>query len=290
LSAEQLAQLRWQRTRLYENMSRFMSESVAKEVALAPESEEVLAKQSSVIVMSTNLRNFDRFCASQSPALSAKLLHQYLFMMNKEIRLLGGELEHIQGTEVLAVWRELPGSDVLLKIAQLPQTLWSQSQNWLYVWAHTETECLRQEELAKGDKDLATQGLVPTSFISDSIRLGRELQLEMGMEYGDALVGSMGPSQRRINAVLGEPVQVAHSLRSLCVDLSYPALMGPSLVGLLNEQNQGSFDAMKGKFLRLGDFLLSGLTDPRVIYACGVDVDALRLHLVDNADAKSRVA
>jgi len=116
------------------------------------------------------------------------------------------------------------------------------------------------------------------------------LQLEMGMEYGDALVGSMGPSQRRINAVLGEPVQVAHSLRSLCVDLSYPALMGPSLVGLLNEQNQGSLDAMKGKFLRLGDFLLSGLTDPRVIYACGVDVDALRLHLVDNADAKPRVA
>ena len=290
LSAEQLAQLRWQRTRLYENMSRFMSESVTKDVALAPETEEVLAKQSLVIVMSANLRNFDRFCASQSPALSAKLLHQYLFMMNKEIRALGGELEHIQGTEVLAVWRDLPGNDVLFNIAQLPQTLWSQSQNWLYAWAHTETECLRQEESAKGGKDLATQGLVPTSFISDSIRLGRELELEMGLEYGQALVGSMGPSQRRINAVLGEPVQVAHGLRSLCADLSYPALMGPSLVGLLNAQTQGPLATMQGKFLRLGDFLLSGLTESRVIYACGVDVDAVRLHLVDNADAKMRAA
>jgi hypothetical protein len=66
--------------------------------------------------------------------------------------------------------------------------------------------------------------------------------------------------------------------------------MGPSLVGLLNEQSQGSLDTMKGKFLRLGDFLLSGLTESRVIYACCVDVDAVRLHLVHNVEAKTRAA
>jgi hypothetical protein len=35
---------------------------------------------------------------------------------------------------------------------------------------------------------------------------------------------------------------------------------------------------------------LSGLTESRVIYACGVDADAVRLHLVDNVDAKTRAA
>ncbi len=288
LSAEHLAQLRWQRTRLYDNMSRFMSETVAQEVALGAQSEEVLARQSNVIVMSANLRNFDRFCASQSPELSAKLLHQYLFMMNKEIRAVGGELEHIQGAELMAVWRELPTNEVLARIVQLPQTLWTQSQNWLYAWAHTETEALRLEQSTKGPQDAALEGLVPTSFIADTIRLGRELELEMGLEQGAALVGSMGPSQRRINAVLGEPVQVAHALRAMCSDLAYPALIGPALVDLLNERVQFQASQEGKKLLKLGDFLLAGLTESRVVYACGVDVESIRLHLVDNA--KQRVA
>ena len=288
LSAEHLAQLRWQRTRLYENMSRFMSEGVASEVALAPESEEVLARQSNVIVMSADLRNFDRFCASQSPELSAKLLHQYLFMLNKTVRSMGGELEHIQGTEVLAVWRELPNDEDLVRIAQLPQVLWTQSQNWLNAWAHNETEALRVEQSlrAKTQLDSTIEGSMPTSFISDAIRLGRELELEMAMEFGAALVGSMGPSQRRVHAVLGEPVQVAHALRALCSELSYPALMGPSLVALLKASAQLQEGSEEHKVIRLGDFMLSGLTESRVIYACGVNLEGIRLHLVDNAEQR----
>ncbi len=288
LSAEHLAQLRWQRTRLFENMSRFMSEAVAKEVALGPESEEVLARQSNVIVMSTNLRNFDRFCASQSPELSAKLLHQYLSMMNQSVRSMGGELQHIQGAEVLAVWRDLPQDDDLARIAQLPQTLWTQSQNWRYAWAHTQTEALRVERSlsSPAQQDSLVEGLMPTSFISDSIRLGRELELEIGMEFGSALVGSMGPSQRRVHAVLGEPVQVSHALRALCSELAYPALMGPSLFALLKGSAQGQESSEQHKVIRLGDFMLSGLTESRVIYACGVNLEGIRLHLVDNAEQR----
>lgn len=286
LSAEHLAQLRWQRTRLFDNMSRYMSESVAQEVALGAESEEVLARQSSVIVLSANLRNFERFCASQSPELSAKLLHQFLSLMNKEVRAVGGELEHIQGAELMAVWREMPNEEVLARIAQLPQTLWTQSQNWLCAWAHTQTEVLRLAPSSKPSTDASLEGLVPTTFISDAIRLGRELELEMGLEQGQALVGSMGPSQRRVNAVLGEPVLVAHALRGMCADLAYPALMGPALVALLNERVQSQVDPASRKVIRLGDFLLSGLTESRVIYACGVDVEGIRLHLVDNAEQR----
>jgi len=286
LSSQHLAMLRWQRTRLFENMSRFMSESVAQEVALSAESEEVLARQSQVIVMSANLRNFDRFCASQSPELSAKLLHQYLFMMNKEVRSIGGELQHIQGTEVLAVWRDAPQADLLSRIAQLPQTLWIQSQNWLYAWAHMETESLKLEQAFKPKDEFSSEGLVPTTFISDSIRLGRELELEMGLEQGVALVGSMGPSQRRVNAVLGEPVQVAHALRSMCSDLSYPALMGPALVSALGQEAAQVQDATAKQLIKLGDFMLPGLTESRLVHACGVDVQGIRLHLVDNAQQR----
>jgi adenylate cyclase len=287
LSAEHLAQLRWQRTRLFENMSRYMSDSVAQEVALSAESEEVSARQSEVIVMSANLRNFDRFCASQSPELSAKLLHQYLFLMNIEVQAAGGELQHIQGTEVMAVWRETTGVAVLERISHLPQTLWTQSQNWLSAWAHTETEQLRLEEGSKAALSAPIDGLVPTTYISDAIRLGRELELEMGLEQGFALVGSMGPSQRRVNAVLGEPVQVAHALRGMCSDLAYPALMGPVFVKSLIDCADPKEELASRLFTKLGDFMLPGLTESRMIYACGVNVESVRLHLVDNTQHRA---
>jgi len=286
LSAEHLAQLRWQRTRLFENMTRYMSETVAREVALSAESEEVLARQSEVIVMSANLRNFDRFCASQTPELSAKLLHQYLFMMNQAVQATGGELQHIQGTEVMAVWRDVSDDALFAQISQLPQALWTQSQNWLYAWAHTETENLRLEQESKTNLSTSTEGLVPTTFIADTIRLGRELELEMGLEQGLALVGSMGPSQRRVNAVLGEPVQVAHALRGMCADLAYPALMGPALMQCLGERKHVEGALASRQLIKLGDFMLPGLTESRVVYAFSVDEESIRLHLVDNAQQR----
>jgi class 3 adenylate cyclase len=294
LSALHLAQLRWQRTRLYENMSRYMSETVAQEVALSAQSEEVLAKQSEVIVMSANLRNFDRFCASQSPELSAQLLHQYLFMLNKEVQAVGGELQHIQGTEVLAVWRGAVDDALGIRIAQLPKTFWTQSQNWLLAWAHAQTESLRLEaesrslvlDSSSSSNSDSVEGLVPTTFISDNIRLGRELELELGLEQGLALVGSMGPSQRRVNAVLGEPVQVAHALRGMCADLAYPALMGPTLMRGLTERKLLDDANQAPQMIKLGDFMLPGLTESRVVYAFGADEESIRLHLVDNTQQR----
>ena len=289
LTAAVMAQLRWQRTRVYDNMSSYMSESVAQEVALDGESQDVQVKESAVVVLSVNLRNFDRFCASQKPDLSAKLLHQYLFLMNREVKSSGGELQHIQGSELLVVWRKDLGKEALEPIALLPKQLWQCAQDWLQVWSHQQTEALRLEtESVARDLSASAKGLVPTSYISDGIRLGQELQLEMGLELGHAMLGSMGPSDRRVHAVIGEPVQVAHALRAMSSELSYPALMGPRLYDKieLNGQLMGDSD----RPIRLGDFLLSGLTTSKLIYAFNIDVEPARLYLVDPASLEQRVA
>jgi hypothetical protein len=212
-------------------------------------------------------------------------------MLNKEVQAVGGELQHIQGTEVLAVWRGAVDDALGIRIAQLPKTLWTQSQNWLLAWAHAQTESLRLEAESRAQKALASnsdsvEGLVPTTFISDTIRLGRELELELGLEQGLALVGSMGPSQRRVNAVLGEPVQVAHALRGMCADLAYPALMGPAFMRGLTERKLLDDAKQAPPMIKLGDFMLPGLTESRVVYAFGVDEESIRLHLVDNAQQR----
>jgi adenylate cyclase len=258
--------------------------SVAAEVALESESEEVQVKETQVVILSANLRNFDRFCASQPADLSAKLLHQYLFLMSREVGQLGGQLQHIQGSELLAVWREGLDQAALEQISILPKKLWQCTQDWLQIWSLQQTQELRDQRHAHSDDLVPTEsGLVPTSFISDSIRLGRELQLEMGLELGEVMLGSMGPSDRRVHAVIGEPVQVAHSLRAMSSELSYPALLGPRLFGVLDDAHVKPLVG-QDRPLKLGEFLLSGLTESRLIYAFTVNLEPSRLYLVDTAN------
>ena len=310
LSSQHLWVLRWQRTRVFENLSRFLSDPVAREVALAPASEQVIATQSRVIVMSVNLRNFDRFCASQPPELSAKLLHQYMSLLSAEVSACGGELQHIQGAEALAVWADLDQKGLAGKVAALSQQFWTRSQDWLLAWGHTESENIRLSQVGRTDQDSENNqssqssqsgpqgGLVPTTYISDAIRMGRELQLEMGLESGVVLMGTMGPSERRINTVLGEPVQVAHALRSMCADLAYPSLLGPELVAWLQwglEAHTESTHLLDGEAngfnpIRLGEFLLPGLTQQKLVFAANLDIDTVRLHLVDQSEHAQKVA
>ena len=289
LTAAVMAQLRWQRTRVYDNMSSYLSEPVAAEVALQEKSQDMQVKESEVVTLSVNLRNFERFCASQTPDLSVKLLHQYLFLMNREVTNLGGQLQHIQGSELLVVWRDELGPDAIEQISLLPKTLWQCAQDLLQVWSHQQTEELKIEKSSLND-DLTTsaKGLVPTSYISDSIRLGRELQLEMGLEMGQAMLGSMGPSDRRVHAVIGEPVQAAHALRAMSSELSYPALMGPKFYDKI--ELYGKLMGETDRPIRLGDFLLPGLTTSKLIYAFNIDLESASLYLVDPAKVQQRVA
>ena len=321
LASADLAQLRWQRTRLFENLSSYLSGSAAQDVALSESTDVVTGRQLPVTVMSINLRNFDRFCASQEAALSARLLHDYLSLLNEVVKKAGGELEHVQGAEVLAVWRESPnltkGSehsgvdpDSLLSVTQ---TLWRHSQAWLKSWSEEH-----KLEVAPSSLDDFSDLMGSTE---DPIRLGAELELEIGLEQGVALIGSVGPKERRVYTVLGEPVQVAQSLRSMCSELAYPVLLGPVFgahfgvqpskewipqdsIGTqktanfksVSLQSSGSQNGSKLTQVvhmtpvRLGEFLLPGTLQAKLVFAMPVEFNVNRLHLIDTISLNQQVA
>jgi len=320
LTTVDLAQLRWQRTRLFENLSSYLSESAAQAVALSNSSDEVIGQQVPVSVMSINLRNFDRFCASQEASLSAQLLHDYLVLLNDVIQAAGGQVQHVQGAEVLAVWTEDPVkaqsghydhyADRLLGVTQ---TLWRQSQTWLKAWGKQHQVQVTARLDGEFD-DLMGQSV-------DPIRSGAELELEVGLESGMALMGSVGPKERRIYTVLGEPVQVAQSLRSMCAELAYPVLLGaefgihsgadvgvgspltkssnaPSKVAYETSLNLKTSSATSQKTtqvvhmtpVRLGEFLLPGTIQSKVVYAMPVEINANRLQLVDAVSLSEKAA
>ena len=155
----------------------------------------------------------------------------------------------------------------------------------------------------------------------DPIRLGAELELEIGLEQGVALIGSVGPKERRVYTVLGEPVQVAQSLRSMCSELAYPVLLGPVFGAHFGVQPskewspQDSFGTQKtanfksvslqssgsqnGSKLtqvvhmtpvRLGEFLLPGTLQAKLVFAMPVEFNVNRLHLVDTISLNQQVA
>ncbi len=101
------------------------------------------------------------------------------------------------------------------------------------------------------------------------------LDIGIGVETGSVLIGSFGPAARRTHAVLGEAVTVATRLQALTGELAYPILTGANVAALRRDP---------GGLLRLGDFLLNGLTRPRTVYALTVDLEPSHLRLVHDAD------
>jgi adenylate cyclase len=100
------------------------------------------------------------------------------------------------------------------------------------------------------------------------------LDLGIGIESGDIMIGSFGPAQRRVHSVLGETVTIASRLEKLTAELAYPILLGPEVVR----------QAQPIKAQPLGDFLLAGLTQPRKIHSLPVQYGPAHLHLVYSAE------
>jgi len=249
LSAVELARLRWEKTRLLDNLASYLSEPVAQEVGLSDRSEFVEAARRDVTVLYASLRNFGAYSEKQTAEVAAQVLHQFVSMVNRVVQLRGGSIQHVHGADLLAVWPSDAQStpkcaDAVLAAAH-------------EMWVSCESLCQEWQT------EQNTSGFVQEEPL---------LELGIGIECGGALVGSLGPADRRVHTLLGEPVIVAQALQAMTSELSYPILIGPTVQSrLLQESHQ---------LIRLGEFLLPGTTSARVLYAVLVEFNAKRLHLI----------
>jgi len=249
LSAVELARLRWEKTRLFDNLASYLSEPVAKEVGLSDRSEIVEAARRDVTVLCASLTNFGAYSEKQTPEAAAQVLHQFVSMANRVVQSHGGSILHVQGADILALWP--PDSESSPKysnsVLDAAHEMWGLSESLCQQWQ---------------------PGQDTPSFLQDEPLL----ELGVGLECGWALVGSLGPATRRVHTLLGEPVVVAQALQAMTCELSYPILLGPYIQSrLLHGDHQ---------LTRLGEFLLPGTTSSRVLYASIVEFNAKRLHLI----------
>ena len=265
LSGVELTRLRWEKSRLFDNLSSYLSEPVAKEVGLSERSEVVEAARRDVTVLCASLRNFGAYSDTQSPEAAAQVLHQFVSMVNRVVTSHGGVLQHVHGADVLAVWPATPASQAGAVLAAAHE-LWESCEEMCSQW-QPENEALT---------------------LGEDVPL---MELGIGIESGCALVGSIGPAERRVHTLLGEPVHVAQALQGMTAELSYPILIGPGLQAqlLLEARSEASKDGSY-EFTRLGEFLLPGTTSARVLHAVVVEFNATRLRLIMGQGDQQRLA
>lgn len=177
--------------RLYQGLSSYLPEYVASHVAREDITGALTAKQEEVMILYADLRNFSAWCEQLSPQESGAILHSFYTVANQIISELGGTVEEYVGDAVVGVWRE-PANYV--NAVQAGQNL-IQDMEALFAMHH---EIPSLPPLAVG----------------------------VGIEYGEVIVGSFGPSRRRVHTLLGKSLSSAIKIEAMTQELAYPLIIG----------------------------------------------------------------
>lgn len=198
LSGTELIRTRFERERLFQNLSSYLPEAVAREVALQGPTAQVHAVRREATVMFVDLRNFSAYCEGRPPEETATVLHLFYTTATRVVEGHGGVVEQMVGDGLMAVWNgSSPTADHGERALAAAAELW----------------CALGAQLP-----------------NRSSRRTPALDVGIGLESGTVLVGSFGPAGRRVHTVLGETVTVAARLEALSGELAYPILLGPQLV------------------------------------------------------------
>lgn len=216
--------VRSERSRVFSNLNSYLPSEFAHEIAFSLPSSTIKARRCDVTLLSADLRNFSAFGESQPAEESAAILHFFFVRATAIIERHGGRIHEFKGDGLLAVW-DGQGTEAATRA---------------YEAAREMQSALPEELLTRR----APAGLEP-------------LALGIGIEQGPALIGAIGPAQRRTLTLLGDTVTITLRIQELTADLAQPILIGEcaarqlSAVGL---ESQGSY-------------LLKGLRTPHTLFA-----------------------
>jgi adenylate cyclase len=241
LSAEML-RVKLEREKLFVNLMSYLPATAARKVAFQAPSAQVVAQKHVATVMLVDIRNFAAYCKDRSPEEVATVLHLFYGLVERLVSAHGGVVEQMVGDSVMAVWNgSHPCPDHAVKALGVAESIWREGVAQLPRVASRKTP---------------------------------PLDIGIGIESGDVLVGSLGPSHRRVHTVLGETVTIAKRLQELTADLSSPILLGSEVVRLAADTRPQS----------VGNFVLEGLSEAYKVYRMPVSYDASHLQLVYSID------
>lgn len=206
----EFARVKLERARVLDNLSSYLPQEVAAEIAYSLPNSAINAQRKNVTLMCADLRNFSAYGESRPPEESAALLHFFFTRTTAVIEKFHGRVHEFKGDSLLAIW---DGSDAGSASAALQAA---------HELQHVMGDVLPQHPPA---------GLEP-------------LALGIGIEQGPVLIGSIGPAHRRTHTLLGETVTITLRIQEMTADLAQPILVGECAARQLSEHgliSQGSY-------------------------------------------------
>lgn len=240
------SRLRSERSRVFSNLNSYLPSDVAKEIAYSLPSSSINARRCEMTLLSADLRNFAAFGEARPPEEAAAVLHFFFVRATEIVESHGGRIHEFKGDGLLAVW---------------------DGQN---------TAAAKQAMLAA--QEMQQQSIDHKLFPQKPPPGLEPLALGIGIEQGPALIGSIGPANRRSHTLLGDTVSITLRIQEMTADLAQPILIGECAARQLSDfrlESQGSY-------------LLSGLRIPHCLFAPPASEastrkasDALRLKVID---------
>jgi adenylate cyclase len=222
LAVAEHALTRAQRERLSAHLGAYLPAPMAARLAAIDPTGRLEVERREVTVMVADIRNFSAFALHQTAEETAAVLHAFSCLAVDIVERHGGVVENLVGDSVVAVWNGY---------ADRPD--------------HPRHALDAARELLR-----EAGALLSAAAPDPEGTLVQPLALGIGLETGDAIVGSFGPARRRAHAALGEPVTVAVRLQAMTQDLSVPILIGPRLAAA----------QPAGTVVSQGEYLLEGLS------------------------------
>ncbi|MCB1670481.1 MAG: adenylate/guanylate cyclase domain-containing protein [Gammaproteobacteria bacterium] len=216
--------LRTDRSRVFNNLNSYLPSDVAREIAFSLPSSSINARRCDVTLLSADLRNFAAFGEARPPEESAAVLHFFFTRAAEIIEKFGGRIQEFKGDGLLAVWDRQDATaarKALTAAREMQRTI--------------DNDRLPQHP---------PSGLEP-------------LALGIGIEQGPALIGSIGPANRRTHTLLGDTVTVTLRIQEMTANLAQPILIGECAARQLSDFSLES----------QGSYLLSGLRIPHCLFA-----------------------
>jgi adenylate cyclase len=180
LESSRFAERIRQETLVRHNFERYFTPAMAARIATSPEAARLGGERRSVAVMFSDIRGFTEIAANMPPDDTARLLTEYFTEMVEIVFRHGGTLDKFMGDAVMAQWgAPISASDdpdrALDAAVEMMRTLERLNAEWR--------------------------------------RVGRaELQIGIGLNYGEVFAGNIGSERRLEFTVIGDTVNTASRL------------------------------------------------------------------------------
>jgi len=218
-----------------QRLSRFFSPDVLREVVRDRDGHLLRPRRRLVTVLFSDIRGFTTISERLAPEQVDEMLREYLSVMTEVIFRHGGTVDKYMGDGIMALYNA-PREDPEHALNAIRTALEFQER------------------------------AIPFSARWQA-KLGVQIRCGVGINSGEAIVGSLGSRQRNEYTAIGDPVNLAARLESVTKDYGVPIII-----------SEYTFEYVKGRFptRELDTVTVKGKSQPVKIY--GVMPSSMRRH------------